>query len=110
MTVDAKIKRALEPIGYKVTAGTTCGEKPPYFTFGYTVLGDGYADDEPTHERYLVHVEAHLPLAFNFHSLNQQVKKALHQAGFTWPTLYVTDDGTLRQLSYECEIAEGVDI
>ncbi len=110
MTVDARIKQALEPFGYKISSGTSSGENPPYFTFGYTVLGDGYADDEPTHERYLCHVELYLPLTFNYHDLSGKVKKTLHQAGFTWPNLYVTDDGTTRQLSYECETAEGVDI
>lgn len=109
MTVDALIKRTLSPLGCDISNGTYRGDAPEYITFGYTAIGDDFGDDAPNHERYLVHIELHTPIAFNVNKLIRRAKAALLQAGFTWPSSTTSTDGESRMTLLECEIVTGVD-
>ena len=109
MTVDAKIKAALDVFGDPVENSVYQGTAKQYYTFTYTTIGTDFGDDAPQHERYLVQVHFFAPLKTNVTSRVKQTKQALQAAGFTWPeTLNDTDDSG-RHIVFECEIAEGVD-
>lgn len=109
MSVDAKIKAALDAFGDPVENALYQGKSERYYVFNYSTLGAGYADDEPTHERYLIQVHLFAPLSENITQRVRETKKALNDAGFTWPSTQNASDEEARHVVFECETAEGVD-
>lgn len=109
MSVDAQIKHALSEFGDPVENAVYIGEAERYYVFDYSTIGTDFADDEPGHERYLVHVHLFAPLEENVTRRVKQTKKALLNAGFTWPETVNASDDEGRHIVFECETAEGVD-
>lgn len=109
MSVDSKIKSALSTFGDPVENTEYKGEAARYYVFNYSSTGADFADDEPGHEKYFVQVHLFAPLCENLTKRIKQTKRALFDAGFTWPEMVNASDGDWRHLVFECEIAEGVD-
>ncbi len=109
MSVDAQIKAALSAFGDPVANAVYRGDADRYYVFNYTTIGTDYADDEPQHERYLIQVHLFAPLSENVTRRVKQTKKALLNAGFTWPETENASDDEGRHIVFECETAEGVD-
>lgn len=109
MTVDEKIRTALIGFGDPVENSVYQGTAKQYYTFNYSTLGIDFGDDAPQHERYLVQVHFFAPLKVNVTSRVRQTKKALADAGFTWPETVNNTDDDGRHIVFECEIAEGVE-
>ena len=114
MSVERKIKDALLPFGDPVEKSflyAAAENLPPqYFTFSASSRGDSFADDEPGCEVWQVNVHFFAPLYGDFSRRRQEVKRALHRAGFTWPRCIDAGDQEGQHLVFECEIAEEVDL
>ena len=110
MTVDARIKAALDVFKDPVENAVYQGKAERYYTFNYATLGTDHADDAPQHERYLVQVHFFAPLNFNHTKRVRDTKRALFDAGFTFPDTTSASDEDGRHIVFECEIAEGVDM
>lgn len=110
MTVDERIVKALAAIaGDPVENGSYSGRKERYYVFRYTTIGADYADDMPQHERILVYVHFFAPRTFDSTEQVKATKRALHEAGFTWPEVVNESDATGQEIVFECECAEGTD-
>jgi len=109
MSVDAKLKKALAVFGDPVANAVYYGEAKRYYVFNYSTMGAGYADDEPTCERYMIQVHLFAPLSENITKRVKETKKALNAAGFTWPSTENASDEDSRHIVFECEAAEGMD-
>ena len=109
MTVDERLTAALAPFGYDIDNAVGFSKHDIYFTFNYNTLPLGFADDAPHYEGYLVQVHFFAPLDMNVSKLKQKIKRALLDAGFTWPSTTDASDEDGRHIVFECEIAEGVD-
>ncbi len=110
MSIDARIKSALDTFKYDVSNKISYAKDATYFAFNYTVIPADYADDAPCHERYLVQVHFFCPLNVNITSLKQRIRQKLYAAGFTWATIEDLTDENGRHIVFECEDAEGVDL
>lgn len=114
MSVERKIKDALLPFGDPVEKSflyAAAENLPPqYFTFSASSRGGSFADDEPGCEVWQVNVHFFAPLYGDFSRRRQEVKRALHRAGFTWPRCIDAGDQEGQHLVFECEIAEEVDL
>ena len=110
MSVDKQIRDALLPFGVPVENSVYQGTAKSYFVFSYSTLGTDFGDDEPEHERFLVQVSYYAPLSENVTGRIRAAKRALFNAGFTWPTTENADDDLWRHRVLECEIAEGADV
>lgn len=116
-SVDSLIKTALSGLGFPVWNSSKPGneeadqsEEPAiYFTFNYSTIGVGYADDEPTGELYLIQVHLHAPLSTNLTRLIRKTKSAIHGAGFTWPEMTDDTDEVRRHKIFEFQFVDGVD-
>lgn len=108
MTVDQRIREALLPFGDPVENGNYLSEESRYYTFNYSTIGDDYADDAPQHERYLVQVHFFAPVNENIAARRKATKRALFEAGFTWPESDSETDAESRHVVFECEYAEDV--
>ncbi len=109
VTIDQRIRDALLVFGDPVENGVYQGKAKSYFTFSYTSLGDGYGDDMPSHERYLIQIHYFAPLGVNVTRRVKEVKRALASADFTWPEVENADDEDGRHRVFECETAEEAD-
>lgn len=105
MTVDARIKAALEPFGDPVENVVYQSTEKQYYTFNYSTLGADYGDDAPGHERYLIQVHYFAPLNVNITQRVKETKRALAAAGFTYPETVNATDEDGRHIVFECETA-----
>ena len=110
MSVDERIKTALDYFRYDVSNKISYAKDATYFAFNYTVIPSDYADDAPCHERYLVQVHFFCPLNVNITGLKKRVRQRLYAAGFTWASVEDLSDENGRHIVFEFEDAEGVDL
>lgn len=110
MSINSTLKAALAPVA-PVEADTYEGDKAVYITFGYNSIPDDFGDDEPAHERFLVTVHLYAPTGYNTLAQRRAIKRALSDAGTTWPSMVNTSDKDGQHLAFECELvaAAGVE-
>lgn len=109
MSINETIKDALDGLA-PVKADTYTGKEEVYLTFGYTSVPAAHADDEPTHERFLISIHLFAPTGHNTVELRRKVKKALANAGTTWPSMENASDKDGQHLVFECEMAQAVGV
>jgi hypothetical protein len=107
MTVNEKIIQALSPVGIPVTPDFFGEGADEYFTFNYADdQAEEFGDDEPLQVTAYMQIHYFGPLSGNYLQLKKKVRKALLDAGFTYPE--VTDASDLedgiRHLVFECSI------
>lgn len=112
MSVEARVKAALDAFGVPVEKSllyAAAGDCPPrYYTFSCESFGDDYGDDEPGCERWLVSVHLFAPLGESCLQQVRETKRALFQAGFTWPRCTDATDQDGQHYVFECETAEPI--
>lgn len=109
MSINSTIKAALEPVA-PVEADAYEGGEAVYITFGYASIPEDYGDDEPSHERFLVTVHLYAPIGYNTISKRRAIKRALHEAGATWPLYENASDKDGQHHVFECELAEAAGV
>ena len=116
MTVNERIKKALDPIGLPVKPDRYKGDEESYIVFNYSTLGACYADDAPGFERYLVQVHFFCPAGVNSLQLRRTIKEKLLQEDFSWPEEVNAADGSMQKNDegkqhyvFECEWLEGIE-
>lgn len=107
MTVNEIIIAALSPFGLEVTPDFFGGGAEEYFTFNYSDdRASDFGDDRPTHTVAYMQIHYFCPVKKDYLEIKKKVRKALLDAGFTYPT--VTDATSLgddeRHLVFECSI------
>lgn len=114
MTVEKCIRNALLPFGDPVQIEPFEPEsenKYPerYYTIRISTAGANNADNMPQHERYFVIVHFICPLGWDSVERVAITKKALSDAGTTWPRKNDLSDAELQHIVFECQIAQGAD-
>lgn len=113
VSVEEKIVSALAPFGDPVEKSllyAAAQDLPPqYYTFSCASFGADFGDDAPGCERWLVSIHFFAPLYGNISRRVKATKKALSQAGFTWPSTTDAGDQEGQHIVFECEIAEAVE-
>lgn len=109
-----QIKALLAELGYPVANDVYTGTEKEYLVFNYQTIPSNFADDEPQHERVLVQVHLFARHTVSTTKLEKQIKRALFDAGYTWPSrMNATEEtrsstGTTRHIVFECETAESM--
>ncbi len=107
MTVNEKIIQALSPFGLKVTPDFYGDEAEEYFTFNYSDdRASDFGDNEPIRVVAYMQIHYFCPVKKDYLKLKKEVRKALMNAGFSYP---VVTDATVagdeeRHLVFECSI------
>lgn len=104
MSINSLLKAALDPIA-PVEADVYEGNKEIYVTFSYDTIPDDFGDDQPGHERILVHVYLHAPIGRNTLRERRAVKRALTSVGMTWPVYTNASDEKGQHHVFSCETA-----
>lgn len=105
MDISQTLRAVLGPIA-PAEADAYEGKKAVYITFNYNTVPDNFGDDEPEHERDLIQVHLYAPLGFDTLDKRRAIKRALHGAGFTWPSCTDASDKDGQHLIFECETAD----
>ena len=109
MTVQKLIMDTLSPFGYPVVPDLYEGDEKKYFTFNIADdRGYLFADDVPSTNRITMQIHFFLPMSENYIAKKAEIRKALLDAGFTYPVIEMLteDDTQVRHIVYECEISE----
>ena len=114
MDVNDRLVAALEPFGDPVWFGVYRTEKDDkraerYYTYNYTTFGADHRDNEPRFLKHLVQVHFFCPLSFRSVSRARQTRKALRDAGFTFPSTVNATDTDGQHIIFECEYVEEAD-
>ncbi len=108
VSVEAQVKRALDALGDPVEKSllhAAAGRRPPrYYTFVCESFGDDFGDDEPGCERWLVSVHLFAPLGESCLEQVRVTKRALFEAGSTWPRCADATDRDGQHYVFECEM------
>ena len=107
MNVNGLIVSTLKPLVPDVFPGHYTGTLPTYIVFNYADdRGEVFADDEPQNDIAYLQIHLFCPGKFNYMTLKKQIRSALFEAGFSYPsvtTLYETDTDK-NHIVFQCEI------
>ena len=78
-----------------------------YCIFNYTEMPDDFGDDAPGAMRYLCQLHYYAPLGVNTISTRKELRRALHGAGFTYPSVDNATDGDAQHFIFEFEDCDG---
>lgn len=106
MSLYSKIVDALKPLGIPYSVDFQGGGYTEYFTLVEAAnVGRDAGDDAPGTTVVSVDVHWFLPLAKNYLSTRNEIRRALFAVGGTWPTVTVLPDRELgiRQVVFSAE-------
>lgn len=104
MTVNERIKGALEGLGLPVKPDVYKGGAKSYFVFNYDLAPFEFADNGPIRYKALIQVHLILPLGVNSVPYRYKTIQALVGAGFTWPEVVDATDGETQHFVFETEL------
>ena len=107
MSIDEVLQTALETTGLPVYPNVYTGGDPEYLVWSYSELPAVFADGAPHAARYLVIVRWYLPHKKDPATLKQQLRRALFNAGCTWPSILSIGDSEGQGYALECEYTDG---
>lgn len=107
-SVEKRIRDALIPLGYDVEKGVYRGSNKTYFVFGYNTIPIQPSDDTPEFEKYLIWVRLVAPITTKITGLILQAKRALENAGFSYPQSVMADSQDNQESLLETEWAEQI--
>lgn len=107
MSLNTIIRAAITPIVTECVPDQYGGTATEYCTFNYSELPDAFGDDSPHAIRYLVQLHYFLPTGANPYAKKKQLKNALLNAGFTYPSVTNASDGDGQHIIFETEYSDG---
>ena len=107
MSLNTVIRAAITPIVTECVPDQYGGTTTEYCTFNYSEIPDAFGDESPGAIRYLVQLHYFLPVGANPYAKKKQLKNALLNAGFTYPTVTNASDADGQHYALECEFSDG---
>jgi hypothetical protein len=108
MSVQADVRAALASFGYPVAESIYTDTESTYFVFTVNAIPADYADDAPQHVRNLIMLRLHCPHTADMTDKKKEIKLAVFNAGFTYPTETDASDDKTQIIVFEFENAEAV--
>ena len=109
VSIESRIRLALDALGYKVYPDTYDGSDKTYFIMNYNTIPDDFGCNQPQHERALIQVHLFCPHTFDSVKLRKDIKLALLGAGFTYPSMTNASDEDGQHWVFEFQVAEATD-
>lgn len=103
MNVEKRIIAALEFTGYKVYNNTFTSTDRAYFVFLINVDPDLFANDEAQYGVNDISLHFYCPVTQNTVTLRKQIKRAIQDAGFTYPYEVDASDEHMQHIVFEFE-------
>ena len=102
-SIEKRLTDALAPIGWPIFNGVYQGKAKSYIVLRHSDLPALPGDDRPGALRILVYVDIYCPLSGNPTATVNAVRRALYNAGMTYPTTEDASDADTRHIVLECE-------
>lgn len=109
MSVDSRLIEALKSLELPAENGVYFGKEKEYLVFNYFTLPRTFGDNEPEHEEYFIQLHYFAPLGKNILEMKKHIKRAIKEAGFTYPSTTDASDSEARHIVFEFETVEGAD-
>lgn len=107
MTLDDKIRAAVEPLVAVCVPDLYTGEEKEYCTYNYNEMPAAFGDSRPHAVRYLVQVHWFLLLKKRPQPKKRQLGRALGETHlFTWPTVENASDELGQHYVYEFQAVD----
>lgn len=107
--VEKRLIEALAFTGYKVYNGVFTSDDDVYFVFVNDVTPVYFGDDTALYAVNLLQLHLYCPLTQNTTVLRKSVKRALEDAGFTYPSEVNATDEHMQHIVFEFESEEYID-
>ena len=107
MSLNTIIRAAITPIVPECVPDQYTGTETEYCTFNYSEIPDAFGDESPEAIRYLVQLHYFLPTGTNPYTKKKQLKNALMNAGFTYPSVTNASDSDGQHYVLEVEYCDG---
>lgn len=104
--VEKRIRSALAFTGYKVYNGTFTSTDKYYFVFLIDVVPRMFADDVVQYGIDSIALHFYCPVTANTVDTRKQVKLALQDAGFTYPSEVNASDEHMQHIVFEFQAEE----
>lgn len=91
------VKKAVARFGIPCAQGEWKENRQTYLVFNGNLIPDAYADDSPQYERILVDLHLFAPIKQNTMDLRREIKLAIHEAGFSYPSETTIDQGGIQR-------------
>lgn len=114
MSIASRIIKAISFTNLPCVQVSYNGSAETYFTFNLQAIPSVFADDTPDADIWLIQLHLYAPFTQDTTKLRRQVRKAIHEAGFTYPDMtdassgVRSSDGTEQHIVFEFEDATGV--
>lgn len=102
-SIEKRLTDALTPIGWEIAVTAYKGTADQYLVIRHNDHTIDHGDDRPGALRILVYVDIYCPLDFNPVATVNSVRRALYNAGCTYPTTEDASDDDCRHIVVECE-------
>ena len=102
-SIEKRLTDALTPIGWDLAVTVYKGSADRYLVIRHGDHPISHGDDRPGALRILVYVDIYCPLDFNPVATVNAVRRALFNAGMTYPTTEDASDDDCRHIVVECE-------
>jgi len=114
MSIEERIVQAMAPFGLPCVHPNYDGEEKAFLTFNISAVPMNFADDAPLHEKWIIELHLFAPVAQNTRKLRKQIRRAIFEAGFTYPDqvdaseAYKKADGSEQHIIFDFEDAEEI--
>lgn len=89
------------------------GDSDEYITFNLADdIGADYGDNDPGTNTVFMQIHYVCPWPKDYYPIRRQIRKLLHEAGFTWPEVTDVSDAStrMRHFVFECSIDNDYDL
>lgn len=107
VNLDERIITALSPIVSEIEPILYEGDSLEYIVFNYNEVFS-YAESTADARRCIVQVHYYLPFNVNPNANKRLIANALHDAGFTYPSIYNASDSNGQHYTFQCEYVDGI--
>lgn len=106
MTLNAALVQTLLPFGLPIRTDFYEGAAEEYFTFNYADdRGADFGDDKPGEVIAAIQLHYFLPMEKDYLEMKKGIRKAIHKAGFTYPSVEILTEpkNHIRHIIFEFE-------
>lgn len=107
MTIDETLKSTLSQFVPELAPNQYTGNALEYVVWNYNLVPVIFADSTPDAARYFVQVHMYLPSGVNPIQKRIDICRAMHTAGFTYPSVTNASDKSGQHYVFECEYTDG---
>lgn len=108
MSLESDVRDAVACTGLPCATGEYTGEEKAYLVINHSSVPTAFRDDVPEYERQLVQLHLYCPAKQNTVALCAEIKRAIHEAGFSYPSTEDVSDKTGRHIVFEFEGVEAI--